>query len=487
MKAPFPPAPETVRRALDAHGWLGLLTGAAMYLVCLTGTLLVFHDALVRWEQPAVDEFRSWTPETVAAGFEAAFADPARRTPHLFAVLPTESMPRLRLASEEASWYLNADGSLGPAEANGFTELLVTLHYYLHLPEGWGMVLVSALGALLVGLVVTGFLAHPSLLRDAFRLRLGGNRRLGLTDLHNRLGVWGTPFHLMIAVTGAYFGFALPLAGVYADRFADGDRAAVVAEVFGEDPGLDQPGQGVAVERALADVRARAPGETPFLLTVHDAGTPGRHVEVATRVPGSLVYSEDYLYDAQGAFLARRGLRDGDPGRRVVYALYRLHFGSFAGVGVQLLYGVLGLGLTVLSATGISLWLARRRRRTFLDDLWVGAVWGVPPALAAAAADQLTLQGSPAGTFWATAGLGVSLALLLRDDRRARRILQGVGAVSLALLVVTHGVAYGFEGGAAAGVNVVLASAAALLGGLALDRGSQATVPTRVSVTAGRP
>ena len=41
-------------------------------------------------------------------------------------------------------------GRIGAEERNAFTDMLVSLHYYLHLPHAWGIVLVSALGAMLV-------------------------------------------------------------------------------------------------------------------------------------------------------------------------------------------------------------------------------------------------------------------------------------------------------------------------------------------------
>jgi uncharacterized iron-regulated membrane protein len=96
------------------------------------------------------------------------------------------------------------------------------------------MIVVSALGAMLVGLVVSGLFAHPRLFRDAFNLRLKGSALLEQVDMHNRLSVWGMPFHLMIVVTGAYFGLALPFLAVAANEFFNGDREAAIEAVFGQ-------------------------------------------------------------------------------------------------------------------------------------------------------------------------------------------------------------------------------------------------------------
>ena len=62
-----------------------------------------------------------------------SLASGIRITPHMYLVLPTESVPRLRIATEDESWFLNADGSLAEAERNDWTEMLLNLHLYLRI------------------------------------------------------------------------------------------------------------------------------------------------------------------------------------------------------------------------------------------------------------------------------------------------------------------------------------------------------------------
>ena len=47
------PETSTVKRALSAHAAIGLLAGALLYIVCLSGTLLVFYEEWQRFEQPS--------------------------------------------------------------------------------------------------------------------------------------------------------------------------------------------------------------------------------------------------------------------------------------------------------------------------------------------------------------------------------------------------------------------------------------------------
>lgn len=170
------PSSSLVRKSLSAHSWIGLMAGALMYLVCLSGALAVFFEEFERWEQPYVQEFLDYDARALERSFNELLTSGAKITPHMYLVLPTEAVPRARIASETESWYLDRDGAIGRAERNDWTGMLLGLHLYLHLPETWGMIVVSALGAILVGLIVSGLMAHPRLFKDAFNLRLQGSR-----------------------------------------------------------------------------------------------------------------------------------------------------------------------------------------------------------------------------------------------------------------------------------------------------------------------
>jgi hypothetical protein len=100
-----------------------------------------------------------------------------------------------------------------------------------------------------------------------------------------------------------------------------------------------------------------APDAEPLFVTVHDAAEPGQYFSIAVRQAGRLIYAENYLFNAEGSFLRRDGFSDGLVGRQVLYSIYRLHFGNFAGLPAKILYGILGLALAlalaVVSATGV--------------------------------------------------------------------------------------------------------------------------------------
>jgi len=475
----------TVGRSLAAHSWLGLLAGALMYIVCLSGTLAVFYPDLERWEQPYAPEFRDYDAELLDRAFNDYVAGGGELTPHMYLVLPTDEVPRARIATENESWFLDAAGEHAGAEQNGWTEMLLDLHLYLHLPHSWGMLVVSALGALLLALIVSGIIAHPRIFRDAFNLRLKGSRHLEQADIHNRLSVWGAPFHVVIAITGAWFGFALPFLGLSSQAFFDGDTDAAVEEVFGHEPELAQPPTDLGIATALDTLETLAPDAEPLFVVVHDAGEPGQFMSISVLEPKRLVYAENYLFDARGRFLRTDGISDGAPGKQLVYSIYRLHFGHFLGLPVKLLYGVLGLALTVVAASGVNVWLARRRTRDSLNLVWPGIVWGLPVGLALAAAGKLAFGLPPAWVLWPTVLVAMFAGLALRDEFVTRRYLLAALAASLVAVVAAELFVFGPQalGGAALVVNLLLTAMAGALALLLLrTRKGPTSVPAPAAV-----
>lgn len=462
--------PTLVKQALTSHSWIGLLTGVLMYLVCLSGTLVVFGPYMTRWEQPEAPVYESISPRVLDRAYENLLSDNPGIGGDILLMLPRDMSPHASLVSAAGAWYLNEDGGRGPTVSSPWTDMLINLHLYLHLPTSFGMVVVSILGALLCAMILSGFLAHPRIFRDAFSLRLKGSRHLEQVDIHNRLSVWGAPFHLVIAVTGAYFGLAALMNLLFASALFNGDQEAVIGEIFGPPPVLEQQTERFDVAAALDNIRSVAPDTEPFYVTIEDANTPEQYMILGGRHRDRLIYAEQYRFDQAGEYINRAGYTDGEPGRQAIFSVFRLHFGHFGGAPMLVLYGVFGLALSIVSVTGVNIWLARRRRRDAVNNLWTGIVWGTPLALAMSAAIQLLVGTAATLSLWATLVAAMVLCQWLDQDRQARRWLQGLSSVALVLLVLLHVLFHGVFAlrSAALGINLALLAAALVLGWLAL-------------------
>lgn len=381
--------PGTVKRALSAHAAIGLIAGALLYLVSLTGTLSVFYEELQRAEQPRAPEMARIGPDAVQRGIEAVLASEAGKpgTTHLYVHMPKPELPRATITTDSQARHLNADGSLAEPEEIAWSDFLVQLHYMLNVPGLVGATVVGALGAMMLALSLSGVVAHPRIFRDAFRLRARDTGGLALADWHNRLSVWTLPFSLAIALTGSLIGLASVTAYAVAGASYDGDTEAVYAPIFGKEPKADKsPAPVPDVAAALRHMAAAYPQVAIGYVILHDPGTAGQHVQITGVHARRLVFGEYYAFDAKGRFQSTAGLADGAIGQQIAASTYGLHFGNYGGLWVKIAYGVLGLAVTAICATGTYIWLGKRRRRGHAEPMlragWNGVVWGAPAVLA---------------------------------------------------------------------------------------------------------
>lgn len=432
---------KTKQSALNAHSWSGVFLGFLLFMVCFSGTVTVFHQEFERWEQPGIPEMTDIDAQTVEKAMSAFRARHPESTEHEFVVFPTSGIPRLVVENDDVAYFADENGELLETERSPFTKMLVDLHLYLNLPHAWGMILVSALGAIICTLVVTGIIAHKRIVRDAFTLRRKGNRQQYTIDLHNRFGLWAAPFHLIIGVTGAYFGMAGLIVVLVSQLYFEGDRDAAVVKIFTPDPVLEQEVATPEIGKTIAQMKSLAPAHELIFLTVHEAGSPEQFIEIYTKAPAKMIYSENYRFDTQGEFLGTAGYQDGHWGKQLVYSLYRLHFGDFAGVPSKLLYFVLGIMLTVLCISGMEIWLAKKANPPTLTRLWYAMVLGSVSSLALTATVSLVSEFSLIAVFWALMVLNVVVSVAFKRSGKILWLtIAGFAVLTLLLVyVLVHG------------------------------------------------
>ncbi|NVD28551.1 PepSY domain-containing protein [Parasphingorhabdus flavimaris] len=409
--------PATVKKALSAHAAIGLVAGALLYIVSLTGTVAVFYQELQRVEQPNAPEMASIAPEAVQRGVEAVLASEAGQpsTTHLYVHLPDSELPRTTVTTDTQAVHLAQDGSIAGPEQIAWSDFLVKLHYTLNLPTLVGITIVGILGVMMLALAVSGVVAHPRIFRDAFRLRARNDNGVGLADWHNRLSVWTLPFSVAIALTGALIGLATITAyGIAADDY-DGDVEAVYGPIFGEEGEADpRPAAVPDVAAVLAHMAREYPAVRPTYAILHDPLTMGQHVQIVGEHDQRLIFGEYYGFNADGGFTHVAGLADGEWGQQAAASTYQLHFGTFGGLAVKLAYLLFGVALTAICATGTYIWLGKRRRRGIeepgLRGAWHGVIIGTPLALAITLSARLVMGNDfPfAITFWIVLAVAVA-------------------------------------------------------------------------------
>lgn len=477
-KKPFLP-PAFVRAMLAGHSALGIAFAALIYIVCLSGTLAVFLHELYRWEQPDAPVVSvPLSPEAVQTAVDAAYRKAlAANAAHDIVVMgpsPVQSRVLIDFHDHESGvdghWLGDASGRPVVTQHMPWSAFVADLHMQLHLPRTWGMFLVGLTGVALLSSLISGLLSHPRLFKDAFHLRWGGARRLEQADLHNRLGVWGLPFHVVVSTTGALLGLSTLVVGVLALAAYDGDSERAFADILGPMPTEDETAAPVPdVAAMIRQVQSAHPDAVFSSVVIQHVATAGQVVNVGMRTPGHLAMANGYFFDGAGTSLGDAGLETGSIGQQILGALQPLHFGWFGGFPIKVAYGLLGLAMTIVTATGITVWLARRRASGRAaprwEKVWSGVMWGQPLAMIAAA-PAVFLVGAAAAVpaYLAVTVATIGGALLASEAAVAGRVLRLLTGAGLFLTVCLHGLRWW---GRITDPTAYLVSAAMLAAGLA--------------------
>ncbi|GAB2883303.1 PepSY-associated TM helix domain-containing protein [Microbulbifer echini] len=455
MKFSLKPTPAFVRDMTDGHSVLGLAVSTLLYIVCVSGTLAVFYNEFERWEQASELENLEVSPSVYQLATEQAVALAKEEKEEFDSIkftIPNTDMPRLTVEVGDIERYVAADGSLLGKVEHEWTHFLAYLHFALNLPLGLGVPLVGLIGVLMAALILSGLLAHPKIIKDAFSFRLAGSKRLQQVDLHNRLGVWASPFHLAIAITGAFIGLSQVAAFAIAGLFFDGDTERVEHILYREHPIMEENAPEMPLPdfaEILAQMERIAPNEERTKLEVAFPGREGQVVEIWTRVPEKLVWGERYHFNPDGSLIEKEGWSEGDAAKQVYLSTFRLHFGHFSGFPVKIAYFLLGIGMCVLVVSGINIWLVRKRQRgqpaKRLERVWMAQVWGIPFAIALSAVTYLAFAVPAAQVFWGTTVVLSVVAAFAGTVAGWSMLLRGATIAACVLAVIVHTSIFGAD------------------------------------------
>ncbi|MFT4089192.1 MAG: PepSY-associated TM helix domain-containing protein [Asticcacaulis sp.] len=441
-----------VRAMLAGHSALGLAFAALIYVVCFSGAVAVFTEEFRQWENPSAPRVEAVSDDVMDKAF-GAIIDKAPWAHGVFVFLPTADEKALRVTAspdfgdtehKTLNYYADAEGNLRQEGSYAWTEFQAILHTRLHMPGMWGGFIVGLTGVALLSSLVSGILSHPRVFKDAFTLRFGPNKRLQEADIHNRISVWGLPFHVIVSLTGAFLGLTTIIVGVLALAVFKGDANQAYALFMGPHPVDDpRPAPRPQLQGMLVDLANRDPKAVPtYIMAEHPLET-GAAVAINAQTPTHLSRGEMYVYDGKGAYLGNWGWEQGTLGQKIYAAMAPLHFGWFGGWSVKIIYAVLGMGLAAVTSSGVAIWLARRRDKgrpaPAWERLWTATVWSQPVAYTVVAISALvTRQETWLLPLWGGISLLSLIVSIFVDAKKLSLALRALSVVGLVAVAVVH-------------------------------------------------
>lgn len=467
----------SISKLLIGHKILGLALSAVLYLICMTGTIVVFFVELERWENPNLSEYTSYENSALArAAFDTQkimLADKNRDplAQDIFISFPNEKLPRIVAGYSDDARAYDSNGVYEGSASHPNVHFISELHYFLHLPESFGMIVVSILGIFMLALLIGGAISHKKMFADAFKLRPRAEGHLGRADIHNRIGTWTLPFAIVVTATGSFVGFSQLIVFLIATVFYQGDFGKVMDPMLGSQKeiieitkGIPMKGEG-AVINAINQLKEKEPSVIPTFLVLKNAVTDAPSIEIIAKKPDRLAFGDFYRFDSDGNLKGENGYFDGAIGKQIYASLFPLHFGSYGGLPIQIAYFIVGFALCFMINAGMEIWFTKSSSKSepkpILHAAWVSFVYSSISAIAIAMVSNFIGLNSDVLIYWCSlvilVGLGiVAFNIFGKDILVLGRIMRSVLGISILVLISSHYIKFKSLNLAAISFNVPL-------------------------------
>ncbi len=358
---------------LWVHRWTSVIATLPFLVLCLTGSILIFHDEIdsalgvAPVSQPGgsriAESLRTLAAEMPDQRVLSVGLDPVGHPGVLLAVVgePQETgFDRARLIYFDLATGRRLGGSENPADT--FTGFMLELHAEWFLGPG-GRLLGALIGLLVVLSLLSSLVIYAPYMRKlAFgTIRRSRGMRLTQLDLHNLAGAVVIGWALTVSVTGFLIGFSNVAIVVWQLTDLAGVRRELV-----DRPPVDVRHPPVDVEQAIDAALAKAPAGWTVSSVIYpgtDYTTPGHYGVLTVGASGldaRLVKAT--LVDARTGGVTRQ--IDLPAYLQAIFVAEPLHFGDYGGLPLKLLWTACNLLTLFIAANGVWLFFDRRRSRT---------------------------------------------------------------------------------------------------------------------------
>ncbi len=347
------------------HGWLGLLCAIPLFIIALSGSLLVFKAEIDHWLMPEVvnasgDTRLSFTQQVNAA-------DKALPEHEILAwEFATKAGDADKLYVAKHGTYdwemLYADPSNGQllsepvSFTHYFTDWMLELHHSL-LIDHEGLVVTGITSILLVLLSISGFILHRQFWRTFFTLRWNKSLRLFLSDGHKMLGIIGAPLFLIFGFTGAWWNVDHII-----DEWNEPDQAQFIITQAYYNKHLDYDSLLTAASESIDNFQAN-------FVRFPDKSYPGIHLFGAATDKGVLRsdFGSIVSFDDQtGKLIGTLDVAKSSALYQFTDSFKPLHYGNFGGNGfigvvIKIIWCVIGFLPCLMALSGYIMWQKRRK------------------------------------------------------------------------------------------------------------------------------
>lgn len=367
----------------EIHTWVGIVCGLFLFIAFYAGAITMLSPAIDQWVQndflhPAPLEGMSSLLEKIhdersdlLKNYTITLMDPDGNKSTFIGY--TGGHGRRNEGASAFTAFLDDTNRLQVQKINPAHtgEIINKIHQTIGLPfnhtisefiMGWVALLYGL--ALITGIVI--FL--PGLKKNLFAVRVGTNKKKMWLDIHNVLGVFSLPFHLIIALTSVTFAFHDVFYAAQDALFYHHDLNKTFAAARAPTPSINKTGRLLTPPELLNALKLQAPHFQPTSLSAQ----AGPHGSVMTQVQGMDLHHPMrsltggfVTLDAYTGAITQKEYMPGlqSTSSAVLTSFFALHFGSFGGIAMLWAYFILGASGAFIFYSGNILWLETRRKK----------------------------------------------------------------------------------------------------------------------------
>jgi len=374
------------------HTISGLVISVGLYVIFFAGSFSFFRDEMVGWERNesvVESSFADMDLNIMMDGLNqkyqnygrdisfSKYYEDRRINVNLSASKDTTAVQEEKKGRRGNFFYMNVDSHETYDYASNYSigEFLYRLHFLaqLNLYGRSGYLLAGIISFFFLFAIITGVLVHwKKIVSNFYLFRPRASLKNLWTDAHTALGIIGLPYQFVYAVTGVFLIIGTTIMSPpVVSFFYEG-----VTEEMYEDFGYNTPDYPLAMIRQGSNIDlnafvARTQSHWPDLritgVNLYSYGDANMHVEVV----GVPEYTTKLLGEGKLLFKANSGkiISEKNPFTHTSYIegatgiMDRLHFGDFGGVGLKIVYFILGIISCFVIISGILIWLVARDKK----------------------------------------------------------------------------------------------------------------------------
>ncbi|MDE1145931.1 MAG: PepSY-associated TM helix domain-containing protein [Azospirillaceae bacterium] len=348
------------------HKWTSLVCTLFLFVLCLTGLPLVFHEEIDGWTNPhALPDVPPGTGmKTLDQALATALAKYPQEIPLYFSfdddrpVVNVTTGPDVdagRAQMHFQSIDLRTAQPVPTPPEGGVMAVILRLHVdmFAGLP---GELFLGFMGFLFVLSIVSGVVVYAPFMRKlAFgTVRTARSARVKWLDWHNLLGIVTLMWAAVVGLTGVINTLSTPLVDIW--------RADQLAALIAPYQGQPVPTDYVSLQTAVDTAMTAAPGTRPQFVAFPGVRFSSPHhyaVWLRGATPATRQLLTPALVEAETGHLTVMARM---PWYMLALRLSQpLHFGDYGGLPLKVLWALLDLAALVILGSGLYLWLGKRR------------------------------------------------------------------------------------------------------------------------------